>query len=236
MPPELPPLSDAPVEESGSSVVEAHDAGPLPGSGARRDGWRRALHEPRHALAVARALLKGRWYRIWFPLRGHRFRAGRNLRVFGRIDLRGPGEVVFGDDVVVRGRTTPWTHAPEARIVVGDNVILGATRFGCMREITIGRDCIVAEASIMDTDFHSTHVDRRSDDQRVRVAPVRIGDNVWIGMGVGILAGTVIGRNSVVSFGTVCMREYPENVILMGNPAKVAAPVPGASSPPAAGR
>ena len=187
---------------------------------------KRALAEPGKALGVAWALLKGYWYRAFYRLRGTRFRAGRNLRVFGRLSIRGPGEVVFGDNVVVLETTTPWTYSREARIVIGDNVLMGATRFGCMREIVIGRDCILARASIMDTDFHSTRADRRSDEAPVRVAPVHIGDNVWISQSAGILPGTRIGRNSVVSFGAVCMREYPENVIIMGNPAKVAMPIP----------
>jgi len=64
----------------------------------------------------------------------------------------------------------------------------------------------------------------------VRVAPVHIGENVWIAQGAAVLAGTRIGNNSVVSFGAVCIREYPENVIIMGNPAKVIARVPGSEA------
>jgi acetyltransferase-like isoleucine patch superfamily enzyme len=190
----------------------------------------RAAREPRRALAAGRALLKGHLYRLYFRTRGLRFRAGRNLRVFGSLSVRGPGEVVFGDNVVVHGRVTPWTYEADARIVVGDNVILGA-QFGCAREIVIGRDSIIGRCSIMDTDFHSTRADRRSADAPVRVAPVYIGTNVWIGQNAGILPGTRVGDNSVVSFGAVCVREYPPNVIIAGNPAKVAGRIPGAGSP-----
>jgi acetyltransferase-like isoleucine patch superfamily enzyme len=193
---------------------------------------RRVRREPRRALAAGRALMKGYLYRVYYRSRGIRFRAGRNLRVFGRLSIRGPGEVVFGDNVVVYGRTTPWTYDPEARIVVGDNVILEA-EFGCAREIVIGRDCIVGRCNIMDTDFHSTRADRRSAGAPVRVAPVHIGANVWIGQNAGILPGTRIGDNSVVSFGTICVREYPANVVLAGNPAKVAGKIPGAGESPA---
>lgn len=191
---------------------------------------RRAIAEPGRAVAVAMALLRGHWYRWSCRVRGVRFRAGSNLRVFGRLDIRGPGEVIFGDNVVVHDHPTPWTVTPEARIVIGDNVIIGSTRFSCAHTITVGRDCLLARASIMDTDFHSTRVDRRGSDAPVRVAPVHIGDNVWVGQNAGILPGTTIGRNSVVSFGAVCMRDFPENVIIMGNPARAAAPVPGAGA------
>ena len=188
---------------------------------------RRALTDPGRALSVAIALLRGQLYRAYFRLRGVRFRAGRNLRVFGRLSIHGPGEVVFGDDVKVFGPTTPWTHTREARIVVGDNVILGQARFGCAREIVIGRDCIIGECTIMDTDFHSTRADRRSPDAPVRTAAVHIGANVWVGQSAGILPGARIGDNSVVSFGAVCAREYPPDVIIAGNPGKVAGRIAG---------
>jgi acetyltransferase-like isoleucine patch superfamily enzyme len=192
---------------------------------------RRAREEPRRAVRAALAVLKGFAYKGYYRIRGRRFRAGRNLRVFGSLSIRGPGEVIFGDNVAVYGATKPWTFAAGARIVVGDNVIMGRTQFGCAREITVGSRCILAQCNIMDTDFHSTRADRWSYDAPVRVAPVHIGTNVWIGQNAGILPGTQIGDNSVVSYGAVCMRAFPANVVIVGNPAKVAAPIPGAAPP-----
>jgi acetyltransferase-like isoleucine patch superfamily enzyme len=191
---------------------------------------RRARAEPFKAIGAAWAIAMGYAFRAYYRLRGARLKTGRNLRVFGRLSVRGPGEVVLGDDVVIEGLVTLWTHAPGARIVVGNRVILGGTAFGCAQEIRIGSLSILARANIMDTDFHSLSANRRSPDAPVRVSPVSIGDNVWIGDRVGILPGTQIGDNSVVSFGAVCARAYPANVIIIGNPAKVAAPIPGTGS------
>lgn len=187
---------------------------------------KQALSNPARALRVGLALLKGRWYKLYYPLRGIRFRAGRNLKVYGSLSIRGPGEVIFGDNVTVFKAATPWTVSPQARITVGDNTMMSGPRFGCVQEIRIGRDCILAEIRLTDSDFHSTRADRRSDGAPVRVAPVIVEDNVWVGELAALLAGTTIGRNSVVSFGAICMRQYPENVIIMGNPAKVVAPIP----------
>jgi acetyltransferase-like isoleucine patch superfamily enzyme len=191
---------------------------------------RRVRAEPWRAISAARALAAGYACRGLYRLLGRRLRAGRNLRVFGWLSVRGPGEVILGDDVVIRGRVTLWTYAPDARIVVGDAVNMSGTAFGCVREITIGRLSIVARAQIRDTDFHSLAANRRSPDAVVRVAPVCIGDNVWIADRVGILPGTRIGENSVVSFGALCGREYPANVVIVGNPAKVAAPIPSSEA------
>jgi acetyltransferase-like isoleucine patch superfamily enzyme len=159
-------------------------------------------------------------------VRGYRFSAGKNFRVFGRLVLHGPGEVVIGDNVVLYGRVTPWTHSPNARIQIGDNCVLDGVRFGCAQSITIGRNCILAESRIMDTDFHSTRADRRTNRQApVRILPVVVEDNVWVSAEAGLLPGAWIGRNSVVGFGAVCVRRFPESVILFGNPASVVAPV-----------
>jgi acetyltransferase-like isoleucine patch superfamily enzyme len=188
--------------------------------------------EPGKTLPAALALLRGYLFRAYYRARGSRFRAGRYLRVYGHLTILGPGEVIFDDDVRVIDRAVFRTQAREARIVIGANTCIGATEFGCQREIVVGRDCFLARAAIMDTDFHSTRVDRWSPDAPVRVAPVHIGDNVWIAQSAGILPGTRIGDNSVVAFGSVCMREFPANVIIMGNPARVAAPVTGTGAPP----
>lgn len=195
--------------------------------------WRsllaRGFANPFKGLQVGWALLRGYLFRFRCRIRGVRFRAGRNFRLYGRLVVGGPGEVTFGDDVEVHGLTTPLTYAHDARILVGDNVVMESARFGCMREISLGRDCMLAQVSIMDTDFHSTRADRRhSDSAPVRVAPVRLGENVWIALNVGILPGVTIGDNSVVGFGAVCSRSFPANVIIVGNPAKVVAQIPSA--------
>lgn len=186
----------------------------------------KAAANPGPAFRRARALAKGHWYKAWFRLRGYRFTAGRNFRVYGSLSLRGPGSVAFGDDVTIQGRATPWTQSRAARIVIGNNVMMSSPRFGCVQEILVGDDCIIASAQFTDTDFHSVRADRRSEAAPIRVAPVRLERNVWIGENAAILPGTVIGENSVVGFAAVCMRAYPANVVILGNPGKVVGPIP----------
>jgi acetyltransferase-like isoleucine patch superfamily enzyme len=191
---------------------------------------RRALAEPGAALSYGVAILRGHWYRIVFRLLGRRFRAGARLRVFGRLSVRGPGAVVFGDNVALWGRVNAWTYSRDATIVAEDNVMMSGTRFACASRIRIGRDSILADASIRDTDFHSTRADRRSPDAPIRVAPIDIGVNVWVAAGAILLPGTSIGENSVVGAAAVCMRSFPANKVILGNPAKVAMPVPSSGA------
>lgn len=50
---------------------------------------------------------------------------------------------------------------------------------------------------------------------------VVIGDNVWIGAGAIIVPGVHIGRNTVIGAGSVVTKDIPENVLAVGNPARV---------------
>jgi len=190
----------------------------------------RAARDPRRAWAVALELARGWWYKLIYPARGIRFSAGQRFRVSGRLIVRGPGQVKFGDNVRVGMTVTPWTHASDAMIEVGDDTYLNGTRFGCARSIRIGRGCILADASIMDTDFHSTRADRHDPAAPVRVAPVTLEDNVWVAASAGILAGTTIGENSVVGYGAVVRGTFPADVIIAGNPAKVEKPIPSSGA------
>jgi acetyltransferase-like isoleucine patch superfamily enzyme len=177
-------------------------------------------------MLYALALLKGYWYRAILWALGRDFRAGRRFRAFGRLSVRGPGSVVFGDNVALWGRVNAWTYAPGARILIADDVMMSGTRFACAREIRVGRNSIVADAGIRDTDMHSTRADRRSPGAPVRVASVEIGENVWVAAGALVMPGVSIGENSVVGAAAVCMRSFPPNKVIFGNPAKVAMPIP----------
>jgi maltose O-acetyltransferase len=51
--------------------------------------------------------------------------------------------------------------------------------------------------------------------------PINIGDNVWLGGGVIVLAGVTVGDNTVVGAGAVVTKRLPADVVAVGNPARV---------------
>lgn len=51
--------------------------------------------------------------------------------------------------------------------------------------------------------------------------PIAVGDNVWLGSGVIVLAGVTIGEDSVVGAGSVVTRDLPAGVVAVGNPARI---------------
>jgi len=192
---------------------------------------RRALSNPGKATGILVGYAKGHLLRWRCRLSGQRVLGGKALCVFGRLEIRGPGTVEIGDGVIIEMHVTAFTYAPDAVIRIGPHCFLNGTRFGCAMDITIGRDSILGESHIFDTDFHSTAANRWDPSATVRKRPVTIANNVWVAANAGLLPGTTIGENSVVGFGAVCSGEYPSNVIIAGNPAKVVKAIPGASIP-----
>lgn len=55
----------------------------------------------------------------------------------------------------------------------------------------------------------------------VKQAPIVIDDDVWIGCGVRIMPGVVIGKRSIVAAGAVVVSDVPPNSIVAGVPARV---------------
>lgn len=51
--------------------------------------------------------------------------------------------------------------------------------------------------------------------------PVTIGNSVWIGGSTTILPGVTIGNNVVIGAGSVVTKDLPDNVVAVGNPARV---------------
>lgn len=55
----------------------------------------------------------------------------------------------------------------------------------------------------------------------VKCSPVHIKKNAWIGARVTILPGVTIGENSIIGSGSVVTKDIPDNVVAVGNPARV---------------
>ena len=100
--------------------------------------------------------------------------------------------------------------------------------------IEIGSHCLISwNVGIADSDFHPLEPAQRLIDAhalapfykdrpsrpKLETRPVKIADNVWIGMNAIILKGVTIGENSVVAAGAVVVKSVPPNTIVAGNPA-----------------
>ena len=86
--------------------------------------------------------------------------------------------------------------------------------------ITIGDDVQIGPNVQLLTPTHPVEAEpRRAKWEAAR--PITIGDNVWLGGGVIVLAGVGIGENTVVGAGSVVTRDLPADVVALGSPARV---------------
>lgn len=56
-------------------------------------------------------------------------------------------------------------------------------------------------------------------------APVKIGNNVWIGANASVLPGVTIGDDVVIGAGSVVTNDIPDRCVAVGNPCRVIRPV-----------
>lgn len=52
------------------------------------------------------------------------------------------------------------------------------------------------------------------------IAPIVIGDNVYIGTGAYVMPGVHIGNNVIIGAGAIVTRDIPNNVVAVGIPAR----------------
>lgn len=113
-------------------------------------------------------------------------------------------------------------RAETAVISIGNrNAFSNNVAIVAMASIAIGDDCLFGDqVMVTDCDFHPVEPALRHAGHG-GVAPVVIGDNVWIGSRSMILKGVSLGDNVVVGAMSVVTRSFPANVLIAGAPAKV---------------
>ena len=90
--------------------------------------------------------------------------------------------------------------------------------------IYVGDNVMMAPNVVLATAAHPVLPELREKGYQYN-APVRIGEDFWLGAGVIVLPGVTIGRGSVIGAGSVVTKDIPENVVAFGNPCCVVRPV-----------
>ncbi|MEW9095276.1 MAG: sugar O-acetyltransferase [Clostridiaceae bacterium] len=129
-----------------------------------------------------------------------------------------------------------WITAP-FYVDYGNNIYFGnncEVNMNCTflddNRIEIGDNALIAPNVQIYTAFHPTNAKERfgecKDDGsfefcKTQTAPVKIGNNVWIGGGVVILPDVTIGDNVVIGAGSIVTKDIPADTIAFGNPCRV---------------
>lgn len=85
--------------------------------------------------------------------------------------------------------------------------------------ISIGDDCLIGPNVQLLAVSHAVNPTERLNKENF-AAPITIGNNVWIGAGVIVLAGVTIGENAVIGAGSVVTKSIASNTVVAGNPAR----------------
>jgi acetyltransferase-like isoleucine patch superfamily enzyme len=149
--------------------------------------------------------------------RHHVTKGGERLRLKGRAVLSAPfrsSALVFAERVRLGKYVGFYLDGPDARIEIGSFTGINRRTEICAQSLVkIGARCIIGwDVVITDSDYH------QFGDTEI-VAPVNIGDDVWIGARAIILKGVTIGSGSVIAAGAVVSGDVSPATLMGGNPA-----------------
>lgn len=127
---------------------------------------------------------------------------GHNVTIYPDVMFYGDGLIEIGDNVDIGNGTIIYSSKNGGGVEIGNNSM------------------VAAQTYITDTD-HGIKKSKLMRKQSNTVAPVKIGEDVWIAAGCKILKGSYIHNGAIIGASAVVKGEIPENAIAVGIPAKV---------------
>ncbi len=136
--------------------------------------------------------------------------------------MRFPKNVSLGSNVVLKEGARICACNTDAKIQIGKNTTVGYHTFiFASSTIQIGDDCLIAPFVYLVDSNHQIKIDQKINQQPNDVAPILIGNDVWIGSNVTILKGVTIGDGAVIGAHSLVNVNVPANTIFAGTPAKM---------------
>jgi putative colanic acid biosynthesis acetyltransferase WcaF len=128
--------------------------------------------------------------------------------------LRSCGAKV-GRRVVIRSLVNisfPW------RLEIGDDVWIGdGVWILSLARVTVESNVCISQRSYLCSGTH----DYRKDTFDLITKPIRIREGSWIASGALVGPGVEVGPNSVISAGSVALRNVAAHTVVRGNPAEI---------------
>jgi maltose O-acetyltransferase len=119
------------------------------------------------------------------------------------------------------------TIVPPFHCDYGNNIHAGDRlymNYGCVildcNIVHIGENVMCAPYVQIYTAYHPTNPEIRLAGLEL-AAPIKIGNNVWIGGNAIICPGVTIGDRTTIGAGSVVVKDIPDNVVAVGNPCRV---------------
>lgn len=157
-----------------------------------------------------------------------------NLKFYGVARyLRHPSaKILIGQNVTFRSsvssnsmginRACFLSAGENAILQIGDDCGFSGAVISANQHIEIGQRVMCGvNVTITDCDRHPLDAVARFEGHPGVSMPVKIGDDVWLGMNVIVLKGVHIGDGSVVAANSVVTKDIPAGSLAAGQPAKV---------------
>jgi acetyltransferase-like isoleucine patch superfamily enzyme len=163
---------------------------------------------------------------------GRRFAAfgPGSLLAFPPGTIFGEGWIEIGADTLVGTQVTMSAGlvpdlelGPEPLLRIGDRCVIGrGSHIVAHQSVRIGDDVFTGPyVYITDQNHCYDDPDTPIGRQFPRNTPVSIGSGSWLGAGVIVLPGAVIGRHVVVGAGSVVRGQVPDHCVVAGVPARI---------------
>ena len=143
--------------------------------------------------------------------------------VLGPVEVHGTGRVRIGENVLLYPGAYFETEE-QGEIIIGSGVVLSrGVHLVARSGVRIGNGAMIGEyASVRDANHTRVEGVTLRDAPHVSSA-IEIGEEAWIGRGVAVLAGVVIGDRATIGANAVVTRSVSAGVTAAGVPARVLA-------------
>lgn len=159
---------------------------------------------------------------------------GRNILFFGKtyLVIHPEASVLIGDNCTFRSsfqsnsiglkQNCFISAGRNARLEIGNDCGISGTIISAAENIVLGDRVVCgANVTICDNDRHNLNAELRFEGLNGGISPIKIEDDVWIGMNTIVLKGVTIGRGAVIGANSVVNKDIPPNTIAAGVPVKI---------------
>ena len=189
----------------------------------------KAYRDPKTAFRVGKALLRGAWYIARYSLFSRRIKISFPFKAYARVTLKGPGSISIGKGcsayLNVFDGLTVVTLSEGARVSIGERCGLGGLTIRCSTSVTLGDNCLAANSLVQDG-FMVNQNQAGYGDRIPAPQPIVLGNNVWLCGQSGVVRGSRIGDDCVLSRGSMTFgSEIGKFQLVMGSPSGVTMPI-----------
>lgn len=135
--------------------------------------------------------------------------------------LRFPENIMIGAGTIIKNNCSICACNQAATIRIGAGCTIGDYSYiYASGVIEIGNNCLIAPfAYLVDSD-HQTRLGKLVRDQALVTKTIKIGNDVWLGARVTVLAGVEIADGAIVAAGSIVRENIGANEIWAGVPAR----------------